>query len=411
MNLVQKFAIRYVFSKKKTNAINIISGITALAFAVGAAAMIIVLSALNGFETTLTGLFTAFDPALKVEAITGKTFELNPSKFEQLKKIKGIRDMALVIEDNAVVKYGESQEIAIIKGVSANYNQVTKIDSSIVEGKFLLEMSHDFLMGNSQINGGVFGYELTKKLGINVNHSGGFATIYVPKKGELNNLNPEQNLVIEKILPTGSFFVQEEIDSKYILVSLEFARRIFGYSNQVSALEISVLPNQNIKDIKLAIKKALGKKFSIKDQYEQKESIYKIFKSEKLATFTILSFILLIAAFNMAGALTMLIIEKEKDLIILRSMGVNNHTIQKIFMLSGLIISILGSIIGIGIGVLICWLQIKFGILRIENSVVDAYPMAINYRDLMLVFIVSLGIGLITSWIPVRRIKVKLQTN
>jgi lipoprotein-releasing system permease protein len=396
MRLSLIFAFRYVFSKKKTNAINIISGITALAFAVGAAAMIVVLSALNGFENTLTGLFTSFDPALKIETVKGKTFTIDSAKFEQLKKLEGVADIAQVLEDNAVLKYGESQEIAIIKGVSDNYNRVTQIDCTLVEGSFKL--------GNSSINGGVFGYELASKLGLNINNTVGFVTIYVPKKGEFENLNPEQNLTIERLLPTGSFFVQEEIDSRYVLVSLPFARSLFGYKNELSALEISVKPNFKISKIKDDLSKSLGNKFIIKDQYQQKESIYKIFKSEKIATFAILSFILLIAAFNMAGALTMLIIEKEKDISILKSMGATNQTIKSVFMLSGLVISIVGSLIGILIGGIIGWLQIKYGLLGIENSVVEAYPMALKPMDFIFVFTISMIIGLVTAWIPIRKL-------
>ena len=396
MRLSLIFAFRYVFSKKKTNAINIISGITALAFAVGAAAMIIVLSALNGFENTVTGLFTSFDPALKIETVKGKTFTIDSAKFEQLKKLEGVSDIAQVLEDNAVLKYGESQEIAIIKGVSDNYNRVTQIDCTLVEGSFKL--------GNSSINGGVFGYELASKLGLNINNTVGFVTIYVPKKGEFENLNPEQNLTIERLLPTGSFFVQEEIDSRYVLVSLPFARSLLGYKNELSALEISVKPNFKISKIKDDLSKSLGNKFIIKDQYQQKESIYKIFKSEKIATFAILSFILLIAAFNMAGALTMLIIEKEKDISILKSMGATNQTIKSVFMLSGLVISIVGSLIGILIGGIIGWLQIKYGLLGIENSVVDAYPMALKPMDFIFVFTISMIIGLVNAWIPIRKL-------
>ncbi len=396
MKLPLIFSIRYVFSKKKTNAINIISAITALAFAVGAAAMIIVLSALNGFEITLTGLFTSFDPSLKIEALKGKTFTIDSAKYEQLNKTKGISNIAEVLEDNAMIKYGESQEIAIIKGVSANYNKVTQIDCTIVEGNFLL--------GNSDISGGVFGYELASKLGLSINNTGGFVTIYVPKKGEFENLNPEQNLTIDRVLPTGTFFVQEEIDSRYVLVSLAFARQLFGYNRELSAIEIAVQPGYKIAKIKKEIAKILGPKFSIKDQYQQKESIYKIFKSEKLATFAILSFILLIAAFNMAGALTMLIIEKEKDISILKSMGATNRTIKQIFISSGLIISLIGSIIGLIIGLIVCWLQIKYGFLGIENSVVEAYPMALNPMDFVMILSISIFIGLLTAWIPTRKI-------
>jgi len=396
MRLSIVFAFRYVFSKKKTNAINIISAITALAFAVGAAAMIIVLSALNGFESTLTNLFTSFDPALKVETLKGKTFIIDPQKYSKIKAIAGVDEIAKVVEDNAVVKYGESQEIAIIKGVSENYNLVTQIDSTIVEGAFVL--------GNSEIEGGVFGYELAGKLGINLNNPVGFVTVYVPKKGELENLNPEQNLIIDRVLPTGKFFVQEEIDSRYVLVQLEFARSLFGYKNEISSLEIGVKPGADISEIKLAIEQVIGKNFSVKDQYQQKESIYKIFKSEKLATFAILSFILLIAASNMAGALTMLIIEKEKDIMILRSIGSTSAGIKSIFITSGIVISIIGCLTGLLIGWVICWLQLNYGLLVIENSVVPAYPVALKSTDMLLVFIISIIIGILTSWIPTRKI-------
>ena len=396
MRLALVFAFRYVFSKKKTNAINIISAITVAAFAVGSAAMIIVLSALNGFETTLTSLFTSFDPDLKIEALHGKTFTLDSTKLHRLTMIKGVKDMASVVEDNAVLKYGKSQEIAIIKGVGSNYNKVTQIDSTLVEGQFLL--------GNDEINGGVFGYELAAKLGLNLNNPVGFVTVYVPKKGELNNLNPEQNLLIERILPTGKFFVQEEIDSRYVLVSLNFARKLFEYSNEISALEISTHSGFSTKKIKSNIEMVLGNDFSVKDQYEQKESIYKIFKSEKLATFSILSFILLIAAFNMTGALTMLIMEKQPDISILRSIGIHNNELKLTFLYSGILISFIGCILGLIIGGFICWLQLNYGLLSIENSVVNAYPITIKWMDFLIIAGISLLIGTITAWIPSRKI-------
>jgi len=396
MRLAFIFALRYIFSKKKTNAINIISAITTLAFATGAASMIIVLSALNGFETTLSSLFTAFDPSLKIETIKGKVFNVDSLKYEEIVRTNGVAYVSKVVEDNAVVKYGESQEIAIIKGVSDNYNRVTQIDSTIVEGKFLL--------GDDEISGGIFGYELAGKLGLNLDNPLTFVTIYVPKKGELQDLNPEQNLVIDRVLPTGKFFVQEEIDSKYLIVPLKFARRLFGYKSEISAIEISVKPDVKISDIKKRLSKILGKGFTIKDQYQQKESIYKIFESEKLATFTILSFILLIAAFNMAGALTMLIIEKEKDILILKNIGMTNKTLRSIFLAAGFIISAIGCLLGLLVGGIICWLQLKYGFLSIENSVVDAYPVALKSLDFVMVLSISLFIGLLTALIPTRRI-------
>lgn len=367
-----------------------------LAFAIGAAAMIIVLSALNGFEKTLTSLFTSFDPEIKIESVKGKTFVLDSIKYKQILEAEGIDKVAIVVEDNAVLKYGESQEIAVIKGVSDNYNQVTQIDCTLVEGQFLL--------GNDDIAGAVFGYELASKLGLNLENSLTFVTVYVPRKGELNNLNPAENLIMERILPTGKFFVQEEIDGHYVLVPLAFARKLFAYTNEISALEISLKSNSNLNSIRSKLRLLLGSGFTIKDQYEQKESIYKIFKSEKLATFAILSFILLIAAFNMAGSLTMLIIEKEKDINILKSIGMSKNKIQMVFLSSGLVISLIGCIIGLVLGGSICWLQLKFGLLGIENSIVEAYPVAIKPLDFLMVIIMSLFIGWLTAWIPTRKI-------
>lgn len=396
MRLSLVIAFRYVFSKKKTNAINIISGITMAAFAIGTAAMIIVLSALNGFESTLSNLFTAFDPALKIESVKGKTFNLDSKKRNAIQSINGVGMVAGVIEDIAVVRYGESQEIACIKGVSENYNLVTSIDSTMVEGSFNL--------GNSQVTGAAVGYELAEKLGINLDNPISFITIYAPSRGEYSASNPESNVVTDRVLPSGKFFVQEDIDSRYILVSLPFARNIFGYKTEFSALELSVPLKENIPLVKTRIEKLLGKSFKVKDQYEQKESIYKIFESEKLAIFAILSFIMLIAAFNMAGALTMLIIEKEKDIIILRNIGLTDHKIKQVFLSVGMIIALIGCVSGLIIGGVTCWLQMQFGFIKLENSVVDYYPVTIRAFDFIIVSVIATIIGALTSWIPVRKL-------
>lgn len=389
-------AFRYVFSKKKTNAINIISGITVSAFAVGTCAMIIVLSALNGFESTLTSLFTAFDPELKVETVKGKNFIPDSVLLTRLRQTGEVKDFAMILEDNAVLKYGSAQEIAVVKGVSDNYNRITQIDCTLVEGSFLL--------GNTDVSGGVFGYELAGKLGLNLSNPVGFVTVYAPRKGETDPVNPEQNVHIDKILPTGKFFVQEEIDSRYVLVSLQVARQLFENPQGISALEISVNNPADIGIAKSKIEKILGPGYTVKNRYEQKESIYKIFESEKLATFSILSFILLIAAFNMAGALTMLTLEKKPDIRILRSFGMSDHQIKQTFTISGLIISAMGSLTGLLLGGIICYLQIRFGIVRIENSIVEAYPMTLHVMDFVWVGLVSLLIGIITAWIPSRNI-------
>ncbi len=404
MRLLFTFAFRYVFSKKKANAINIISSITAFAFAIAAAAMIIVLSALNGFESTLTHLFTAFDPALKIESTKGKTFTCSSALMDTLRKMEGIDALSEVLEDNAFVRYGGSQEIAIVKGVSENYQGVTRIDSTLIEGRYIFDLRIQTPSGEKHLNGGLFGYELANKLGLSIDKNIDFVTVYVPKKGEFSNLNPEQNLTIEKLIPTAKFLVQEEIDSRFIIVSLAYARALFGIPEKISALEIALGKDANMEEVKARLKKHFGANFSIKNQYEQKESIYKIFKSEKITTFAILSFILLIAAFNMSGALTMLIIEKEKDIAVLKGLGFTRTQIRSVFIVSGIIIAFAGATFGILVGGMASWLQDLYGFIRIENSIVEAYPVAIKGLDFLWVLLISLAIGLFTSWIPSRRL-------
>lgn len=395
MKLPLLVAFRYVFSKNKANAVNIISGITLVAFAVCAAAMLIVFSALNGFEKTLTGMFTAFDPDIKIEVAKGKTF--NPDKiYNKLKKIDGINSIAYTLEDNAVLKFGESQEISVIKGVSNNYAAVTGIDTLIYEGEFALK--------KGEIECGAFGYELSEKLGLNINNPLGYVTIFVPSKGEINNLIPSENIITEKILPTAKFYVHEDIDSRYVLVSLSLSQKLFSASNKVSAIEIKIDKYSSKKNIKEKISKTIGNAFTVKNRYEQKESFYKIFKSEKLATIAILSFILLIAAFNMTGSVTMLILEKQKDIKIFKSFGTNNSILSKIFVFSGLIIAFTGCMVGLLIGGVLVFVQEKFGVLKLQNSLIETYPVSFKMIDFIIIITISLIIGFVTSWIPSRKL-------
>lgn len=395
MKLPLLVAFRYVFSKNKANAVNIISGITLVAFAVCAAAMLIVFSALNGFEKTLTGMFTAFDPDVKIEAVKGKTF--NPDKiYNKIKKIDGISSIAYTLEDNAVLKFGESQEISVIKGVSNNYAAVTGIDTLIYEG--------DFALKKGEIECGAFGYELSEKLGLNLNNPLGYVTIFVPAKGEINNLNPSENIITDKILPTAKFYVHEDIDSRYVLVSLGLSQKLFSAYNKVSALEIKIDKYSSKKNIKEKISKTIGNAFTVKNRYEQKESFYKIFKSEKLATIAILSFILLIAAFNMTGSVTMLILEKQKDIKIFKSFGTSNSTLSNIFVYSGLIIAFTGCMIGLLIGGILVFVQEKFGLLKLQNSLIETYPVSFKMIDFLIIITISLIIGFVTSWIPSRKL-------
>ncbi|HUX97547.1 MAG TPA: FtsX-like permease family protein [Bacteroidales bacterium] len=395
MKLSLYIAKRYLFAKKSRNAINVISAVSVAGVAVGTMALIIILSVFNGLEKMVSTIFNTFDPDIKITAAEGKTFVADTSRLKLLAETEGVSCYSLTIEENALLKYGEHQYIATIKGVDENYSAVTDIDSSMWEGEFILTSDNNRPYA-------VPGLGVSQYLGIRVN----FITplnIYVPRKTGSTSMNAENAFNRKYIFPSGIFEVEKEYDSKYIYLPLEFAREITENEGSVSAIEVkTTFPDTRTLEKK--IKKIYGEEYVVQNRYEQQEIFYKVMKSERLAIFMILTLILVIASFNIIGSLTMLIIEKERDIEILKSLGADNDLIRKIFIFEGWLISIIGAVAGLILGFIVCWLQQTFGLVRLQSSslIMDAYPVIMKLKDFVIVPATVLIIGYWAAWYPVR---------
>ncbi|VBB46044.1 conserved membrane hypothetical protein [uncultured Paludibacter sp.] len=402
-------AKRYLFSKKSHNAINWISGISAAGVCVGTAALVCVLSVFNGFESLIGGMFSTFDPDLKISLVQGKTFETNTSEFEQIKKNKSIAVYTEVIEENALLRFRDKQMPATIKGVSDNFSKMTQIDSIMYDGEFVLNTNDD-------INRAVLGLGVASTLGVNAHYIDPLF-IYAPKRTErINILNPENSFNQTSANITGIFSVkQAQYDDKYVLVNLNLARELFEFDkNTVSDVELKVASNVKIDEVKKEIQNQLGNKFKVQNRYEQQESFFKIMKIEKWITYLILCFILLIATFNIIGSLSMLIIDKKEDIITLSNLGAQKNLIKRIFLFEGWMISVVGAIIGIIVGTVASLLQQYFGFIKLGaggDYVVNAYPVVVNFVDILFVFVTVLIMGFLAALYPVKYISTKNQLN
>lgn len=396
MNLPLFIALRYLFSKKKQNIINIISGISVAGIIVGTMALVIVLSVFNGFNGLIETFFSNFDPDLKITASRGKMFSPSENRFEEIQNLPGVLHYAEVIEETALLKYGDQQYPAIVKGVPPNYSDYTSIDTLIIDGIFMLQ--------DDGIDYAVVGQGVAYNLGLGLSFVDPIR-IFVPKKGHQASLNPAQSLNFDYIFPAGVFSLLEEIDSKYMIVPYHFASLLFESENRVSAVELGIDTGVNSKKLQKEIQGILGDSFHVKNKYQQHDMIFRTIKSEKWASYFILVFILIVASFNMLGSLSMLIIDKKEDLFILRSMGADSKLIRKIFLFEGWLISFFGALIGAMLGIFICWLQIRFELVTLPGAgsfVITAYPVKIVLSDIFLILGIVLGIGFIASCYPVR---------
>ncbi len=387
MNLPFQIAKRYLFAKKSTNAINIISGITVFGISVGTAALVIVLSVFNGFEDLLSGLFRSFNPDIKITPYEGKTFPADTLLLEKIQGIDGVEFISQTLEEVAYFEYKKNHDFGILKGVDENYNKVTGIDSTIREGKY------QFTDGNRNLV--VLGVGMRNKLSVNIADYLAVLNVYMPTDKNRGPLaKPFKKLVS---YPRGTFVIQQDFDGQYILSSLEFARKLLGKKNgEVSALEIKTKGDE--KEVARNIQKVLGDKFVVKDRYQQDEAFLKLMNIEKWMSFAILSLSLILIAFNMIGSLWMIVLEKKKDIGILKAMGANNLTIRNIFLNEGLMLTALGMISGFTIALLLYGAQKAFGIVPIPAGfLVDAYPISIRFWDFMAVAIAVALIGFLAS--------------
>jgi lipoprotein-releasing system permease protein len=389
-------AKRYLFAKKSRNAINIISAVSVAGVAVGTMALIIILSVFNGLETMVSAIFNTFDPDIKITAAEGKTFIADTARLKLLAKVDGLSCYTKTIEDNALLKYGSREFIATIKGIDENYAMVSNIDSSMWEGEFILknEKGRPYAIP---------GIGVAQYLGIRVNFITPLEIIFPRKTGAVN-FNAENSLNRKFIFPSGIFEVEKEYDSKYVYIPIDFARELTETDKGVTTIEIKFKKNADPGSVQKDITKIFGKGFIVQNRYEQQAIFYKVMRSERLAIFFILTLILIIASFNIIGSLTMLIIEKEKDIEILKSLGADNNLIRKIFIFEGWLISIIGAISGIILGFIVCWLQQTYGLVKLNSQslIMDSYPVVMKIKDFIVVPGTVLIIGFWAAWYPVR---------
>ena len=396
MNLPLYIAKRYLISKKKQNIINIISGISLTGIIVGTMALVIVLSVMNGFSGLINYFFSSFDADIKITSVEGKMFNPEEIDTEAVKNTPGVLHYAEIIEEAAMLKYGRQQYFATIKGIPSNYASYTNIDSLIVDG--------DFLLSENGTAYAVVGQGVAYNLGIGLTFIDPIRII-VPKKGRQVNVNPARAINYNSIFPSGIFAVLEEVDSKYILVPFDFAKDLFESGSNISSIELGLDKNTSVKEVQNHLQNILGEAFHVKNKYQQHDLLNKTLKTEKWAVYLILSFILIIASFNILSSLSMLIIDKKEDIIILKSMGASSKLIRRIFLFEGWLISFWGAIIGTGLGLLVCWLQIKYGFVSLPGNgsfVISAYPVQIILTDIFLILAVVLSVGFLASWYPVK---------
>ena len=409
MNFPFYIARRYLFSKKSHNAINVISGVSVCGVALATLAMVCTLSVFNGFRDLVATMFTAFDPELKITSVSGKVFDSEDERIQSIRQWPEIEVFSCSLEDNAMVQYKGRQAMVVIKGVEDNFSQLTAIDN-ILYGR------GDFVLHDEVVDYAIPGIELVSVLGTGIKFLNPLE-VYAPKRGtKINVANPTTSFQTDYLHSSGLVFAvnQQKYDASYILTSLSFARNLFQYDTEVSSVELKLLPNASLSHVKDKVQDLLGADFKVQDRYEQQLDTYRIMEVEKLISYIFLTFILLIACFNVIGSLSMLIIDKRKDVETLRNLGADNKLVYRIFLLEGCLISFMGALIGVVLGLALCLIQQEFGILSLGSGdmagsfVVDAYPVSVQLGDVFLVLITVLLVSFLSVQYPVRYLFKKL---
>ena len=407
MNFPFYIARRYLFSKKSTHAINVISLISVVGVSVATMALVVVLSGFNGFSDLLASFFTGFDPQLKIEPAKGKAVAADYPILTEIKKLPEIEVATECVEEQALAMYRNKQAMVTIKGVEDNFDSLTNINDILYgDGKFELHAAN--------LQYGILGIRLAQDLGTGVAWRN-YLNIYAPQReGQYDASNPTEAFVEDSLISPGALFQvkQSKYDKGYIITSIDFARRIFSRQGEITSLELRLKADVDIDEAKARIKKITGNKFTVKDRYEQQADTFNIMRIEKLFAYAFLTFILMVACFNIIGSLSMLIIDKKDDVRTLRYLGATDKQINRIFLFEGRMISVFGAFIGILVGLLLCWLQQTYGLVslgnRAGNFVVEAYPISVHPWDVILIFFTVIIVGWLAVWYPVRYMSKRL---
>ncbi|MCI1596499.1 MAG: FtsX-like permease family protein [Prevotella sp.] len=407
MNFPLFIARRYLFSKKSTHAINIISAISVIGVAVATMAMVIVLSVFNGFHDLIASLFTNFDPQLEIVPAMGKTAPADDPVLTKIRRLPQVEVSTECVEDQALAVYHNKQAMVMIKGVEDDFPQLSHITD-------ILYGNGSFELHAANLQYGILGIQLAQQLDAGADWDG-YMKIFAPvKEGQLDLADPSNSFVVDSIISPGVVFSvkQAEYDKNYILTSIAFARNLFGQQGMLSSLELRLKQNSDLESVKREMQKIAGKKYRVLDRFQQQDDTFKIMTIEKLMAYLFLTFILVVACFNIIGSLSMLIIDKKNDVVTLRNLGASDKQIVRIFLFEGRIISVIGAIVGIAIGLLLCWLQQTYGFVSLGKSagsfIVDAYPVSVHYSDILLVFLTVIAVGWLAVYYPVRYLSKRL---
>ena len=391
-------ARRYLFAKKSHNVINIISLISATGVALGTMALIIILSVYNGFEELIKSLYNSYEPDLLILPASGKTFAADSDIFTKIKNSPKVYTFSEVIEENVFLRYRDEEAIATIKGIDSSFLKNSNLEKFIVDGSFNIY--------HGELEQAVIGRGIASRLGINIHFVDPLYMYFPSGKNDISLINPAASLNSEKVFPSGIFSIEMGLDKKFIFLPINVARRLLDYTNQVTSIEVNIKKRVESEVFQKEVSRALGKAFIIKNRYQQKETIYKMMKSEKLSIFIILIFILTIISFNIYGSLSMLILEKRTDIETFKSIGANEKSVNKIFLYEGWLISLFGIAAGAILGITITLLQKYFGIVSMPGSfIVDSYPVVLKLSDIMLSVIGVALIGYLAARLPLNILK------
>lgn len=394
--LVWQIALRYLRGKRSANAVPILSRISMVAIAVGSCAMIILLSVFNGFEYLVSDLYKAFYPEIKITTAKGKFFGEDAMLAAAIHNTKGIQTVTRVIEDNVLINSEDNQFIAKLKGIDADYDKVNNYKQYVTEGR-------DTVTALPEPTA-VLGIQLMSQLSLDPDNVFSQVVLFYPDASVNAALSPESAFRSQKLRADGAFQAQDDFDSKYILASLPVVQQLFNAEGKYSSIELKLNDGVNADDVKETLKTSLGAAFTVETQFEQNKTMYLVMRSEKWAIYGILFLVLLIASFNMVGALSLLVMEKQKDMAILKAMGAQRGTIRSIFMAEGVLWALMGGLTGLFIGLLICLGQIKFNWISLPGSyVIDAFPVHIEMPDVLLIIATIILIGIMASWYPAVR--------
>lgn len=401
------FAWRYFKAKKSTNAINIIAWISITAMMFGTAALILVLSVFNGFEGLVKSLYSSFYTDLKILPVQGKVIRLTDEQLQKIKAIREIKNFSRVAEEKALLQNGEYQTVIVLKGVDENYQYVTEVPKYLVKADFSnADSSFDSLLGDADFPSLILGAGIENAVGVQADRNLLPLVVYLPKRGVSELLDPLKNIGADTITTTGAFMIQQDFDNKYALTNLAFVKNMLGMeADEYSGLEIALNDPGNANEVKTTLSEMLGSNYSVQTRFEQNRGLYSVMQAEKWVIYAVLCLILIVAAFNMIGALTMLVLEKEKDISVLHALGGNKNFIQKIFLSEGLLLALIGGGVGMVLALIIALLQVNFKLIPLEGGsfLIDYFPVKLQLQDFLLVGATVLVIALLASWIPSRK--------